>query len=61
MPNGTGLDPRVERGEVCAKCKVEFDGEHGTPVLCFHCYDNNAARLSGAWALPKAWLEEKAK
>lgn len=58
MPNGTGLNPRVEHGEICAKCGVEFDGAHGQPVLCHTCYGepNNRNRL----ALPKAWLEEKA-
>lgn len=50
-----------QKGEACSKCGVEFDGSHGTPVLCHHCHDQNVARLSGAWALPKAWLEEKVK
>lgn len=58
MPNGTGLDPRVERGEVCAKCKVEFDGGHGKPVLCANCHDVLRPQFT---TLPKAWLEEKAK
>lgn len=59
MPNGHGLSPEVENGEVCARCGVKFDGSHGTPVLCHHCHTEKEARISGAHALPKAWLEEK--
>lgn len=59
MPNGHGLSPDVERGEVCARCRVAFDGAHGTPVLCVHCYSEPAAKQMTN-SLPKAWLEEKA-
>jgi hypothetical protein len=57
MPNGTGLGPEVERGEICASCHVRFDGAHGEPVLCHTCH----AKAGEVWPrLRKAWLEERA-
>jgi len=56
MPNGTGLPPNVENGEVCARCGVQFDGAHGTPVLCHHCHTEGNPQMGRS--LPKAWLEE---
>jgi hypothetical protein len=44
-------------GRACCRCAVEFDGEHGQPVLCHTCHDKQAAYQGG---IPKAWLEEKA-
>lgn len=51
---------RKERGEVCSRCGVEFDGAHGKPVLCYTCHPIGAS-IGGPFYLPKAWLEEKAK
>lgn len=49
---------QVDKGEVCARCGVEFDGAHGRPVLCHTCAGRDL--LSIYHTTPKAWLEEKA-
>lgn len=57
----TRMTEAQQKGEACAKCGVEFDGQHGRPVLCHTCHDSLLPGLKAGLPYPKAWLEEKVK
>ena len=46
----------IQDGFQCSHCGICFDGEHGFPVLCRHCFHNETKKERAG--LPKATLKE---